>query len=115
MIQVCQAMGAIDLIATTPDGLIVSSSIAFCDPVTKLAEFDPVGTHRLYWQRGLAKALLLTGLHWMRGAGMKRAVIRTDVDNMPAQHAYHSIGYQIVDRLFLYEKQSEKAAFRAQS
>jgi ribosomal protein S18 acetylase RimI-like enzyme len=110
MIPFCQAIQAIDLIATTPDALIVSSCIAFCDPLTKLGEFDAVGTHRLYWQRGLAKALLLTGLHWMRGAGMKRAVIRTDVDNMPAQRTYHSVGYQIVDRLFLYEKQSEKAA-----
>ncbi len=105
MIQICQAIQAIDFIATTPDGLIVSSCIAFCDPVTKLGEFDPVGTHRLYWQRGLAKALLLTGLHWMRGAGMQRAVIRTDVDNIAAQRTYESVGYQIVDRLFLYEKQ----------
>ncbi|MGB0387663.1 MAG: GNAT family N-acetyltransferase [Ardenticatenaceae bacterium] len=106
MIRFCQAIQAIDFIATTPDGLIVSSSIASCDPVTKLGEFDPVGTHRLYWQRGLAKALLLTGLHWMRGAGMQRAVIRTNVDNIAAQRAYQSVGYQIVDRLFLYEKQS---------
>ena len=43
----------------------------------------------------------------MKGAGMQTAVIRTEVDNIPAQRAYHSIGFQIVDRLFLYEKLSK--------
>jgi len=104
MMQFCQVAKAIDFVATTTDGLIASSSIAFCDPVTKLGEFDPIGTHRLYQQQGLAKALLLTGLHWMKGAGMQTTVIRTEVDNIPAQRAYHSVGFQIEDRLFVYEK-----------
>jgi ribosomal protein S18 acetylase RimI-like enzyme len=78
--------------------------MAFGDPVTRLGEFDPVGTHRLYQRRGLAKALLLTGLHWLRGAGMQTAVIRTEVDNLPAQRAYQAIGFRIIDRLFHDEK-----------
>jgi len=40
----------------------------------------------------------------MKGAGMQTTVIRTEVDNIPAQRAYHSVGFQIEDRLFVYEK-----------
>ena len=63
-----------------------------------------MGTHRSFWRKGLAKALLLTGLHWMRGTGMETAVIRTEVDNIPAQKAYESIGFQTVDKLYRYAK-----------
>ncbi len=41
----------------------------------------------------------------MKGAGMHTAVIRTEADNIPAQRAYQALGFQIVDQLFLYEKQ----------
>ena len=104
MMQFCRAVQAVDLVATTLEGLVVSSAVVFCDPGTRLGEFDPVATHRGYQRRGLARALLLTGLHWMRGAGMETAVIRTGVDNVPAQRAYNSVGFEVVDRLFVYEK-----------
>lgn len=104
MMRFCQADNAIDFVVTTSDGRLVSSGIGSVDPVTKLGEFDPVGTHQAFWRKGLAKALLLTGLHWMRGAGMETAVIRTEVDNIPAQKAYQSIGFQTVDKLYRYTK-----------
>lgn len=49
--------------------------------------------------------MLLTGLHWLKGAGMETAVIRTGVDNIAAIAAYESIGFQTIDKLWLYEKQ----------
>jgi ribosomal protein S18 acetylase RimI-like enzyme len=105
MILFCAAIKAIDFVVATTAGVVASSAIAFYDPVTKLGEFDAVGTHRSYQRRGLAKALLLTGLHWLKGAGMETAVIRTDVDNAAALRAYESIGFETVDKLWLYEKQ----------
>lgn len=105
MMPFCRAINAIDIVAATADGQLAASAIAFYDPVTKLGEFDPVGTHQVYQRRGLAKAVLLIGLHWLKGAGMETAVIRTGVDNSPAQRAYEAIGFQTVDKLFVYEKQ----------
>ncbi len=104
MDEFCQAIRAIDFVATTVDGRICSSAVAFNDLVTKLGEFDPVATHQDFQRLGLAKALLLTALHWMRGAGMETAVIRTGVDNVAAIGAYESVGYRVVDKLFLYKK-----------
>ena len=104
MIRFCQTDGALDFVTATANGQLVSSGIATVDQATKLGEFDPVATHRAFWRKGLAKALLLTGLHWMRGAGMETAVIRTGIDNMPAQKAYESIGFQTVDKLYRYAK-----------
>ncbi|MFZ0547337.1 MAG: GNAT family N-acetyltransferase, partial [Candidatus Promineifilaceae bacterium] len=104
MIHFCEAIQAIDFVAAALDGRICSSAITFYDPVTKLGEFDPVGTHGTFQRRGLAKAVLLTGLHWLKGTGMETAVIRTDVDNVPAVRTYESIGFRIVDRLSLYQK-----------
>jgi GNAT superfamily N-acetyltransferase len=104
MFDFCYAINAIDIVAATTDGRIVSSAVVFYDPVTKLGEFDPVATHQQFQQQGLAKAAMLTGLHWLKGAGMETAVIRTTHDNVAAIATYQSIGYKIVDRLWHYEK-----------
>lgn len=107
MMRFCQTDGAVDFVAVTTDGQIVSSAIAFCDPSTQLGEFDPVGTHRDFWRQGLAKALLLTGLHWLKAKGMATAVVRTSINNQPAKKAYESIGFQTVDTLYRYQKRNE--------
>jgi ribosomal protein S18 acetylase RimI-like enzyme len=106
MILFCDAIKAIDFVIATTAGRICSSGVAFYDPVTMLGEFDPVATHQSFQRRGLAKAMLLTGLHWLKGAGMETAVIRTGVENSAAIAAYESIGFRTVDRLWLYEKQT---------
>jgi ribosomal protein S18 acetylase RimI-like enzyme len=106
MILFCDAIKAIDFVVATTEGRLVSSAICFFDTVTKLGEFDPVGTHQDFQRQGLAKAVLLTGLHWLKGTGMETAVIRTDHDNVAAKATYQSIGYKIVERQWHYEKQS---------
>jgi GNAT superfamily N-acetyltransferase len=56
----------LDLVAVGPD----DSFVAFCtirmDPVSKIAEFEPVGTHPGHRKRGLAKALLCEALRRVR-------------------------------------------------
>lgn len=37
--------------------------------------------------------------------GLDTAVIRTEVDNIPAQRAYESIGFQTVDTLVRHQKE----------
>jgi hypothetical protein len=44
------------------------------------------------------------GLHGLKGAGMETAVIGTGSHNLPAPHAYHPVGLQIVARLYRYQK-----------
>lgn len=50
-----------------PDGTLVATAIIWFDPVSRTAEFEPVGTHCSYRRRGLATALL-----WRYAPGPRR-------------------------------------------
>ncbi len=94
----------IDLVAVASSGTIASYAGCLIDPVTRLGEFDPVGTRPSFQRQGLARAIMLTGLRYMKERGMKNAVVRTDADNNPAINLYESVGFAIVDRLYQYVK-----------
>lgn len=55
---------------------------------------------RAVWMLGAARWRLLDCLD-----GLDTAVIRTEVDNIPAQCAYKSIGFQTDDTLVRYQKE----------
>ena len=95
----------LDLVALSSTGEIASFGVFLIDPVTLVGELDPVGTRASHQRRGLSKTVLCTGLHYMKSRGMKRAVVRTGVDNMPAIRAYESVGFSVVDHLYRYTKQ----------
>jgi hypothetical protein len=56
MFDFCYAIKAIDSVAATTDGRIVSSAVIFYDPVTKLGEFDPVATHQQFQQARIGQS-----------------------------------------------------------
>ena len=107
MMRFCEEGQAVDLVAVDDQGTLAASAIVTVDPVTKLGEFDPVGTRQMYQRRGLASALLHEGLKMMRDMGMETAVIRTGIDNIPAQRAYEGVGFETVDKLYNYIKMDE--------
>ena len=94
----------LDLIAKTPDGTVASMAIFLVDPVTCIGELEVVGTRAAHQQKGLSRAVLLTGLQHLKSKGMNAAVVRTGIDNQAAIALYESVGFRIVDRLFKYEK-----------
>ena len=56
---------------------------------------DPIATHPDFQWRGLARALLLTGLHRLQQRGMDTAVLGTSSDNEPMLRTAQSVGFQV--------------------
>jgi ribosomal protein S18 acetylase RimI-like enzyme len=104
MMRFCRKKQVVDLVAVDDQGILASSAVVAIDPVTKLGEFDPVGTRHSYQRRGLASVLLWHGLKMMRDLSMETAVVRTGIDNIPAQRTYEGVGFQIVDTIYNYVK-----------
>ncbi len=94
----------LDLVAVTPAGEIGSFAVFLVDTGTMVGELDPVGTRTEHQRKGLSKALLLTGLHYLKSKGMRQVAVRTGVGNTPAIRTYESVGFETVDHLYRYTK-----------
>ena len=62
-----------------------------------VAVYDIV-THPAYRNRGLARRLMLTLLHWGREQGAQQAFLQVVPENAPAMHLYERLGFQEVYR-----------------
>ena len=92
----------LDVVAVAPDGVIAAYANGWLDPVNRIGDFGPVGTRPAYRRRGLARAVLLDGLHRMRSAGMDRVCVSTGMANGPALRLYESVGFRVVNRYLDY-------------
>jgi ribosomal protein S18 acetylase RimI-like enzyme len=102
-----QGRDDVDLVVESATGEIASFAVFLVDSVTGLGELDPVGTRSAHQRRGLSKAVLLSGLNYLKGNGLHSAVVRTGVENVAAIRSYQSVGFRVVDRLFRYTKQPD--------
>jgi len=92
---------ALDLVAVAPD----SSLAAYCFCAIHREEnrlsgrsegvTDPLATHPAHQGRGLARALLCTGMMLLRARGAERAVLGTSSDNRAMQAAARAVGYRL--------------------
>jgi GNAT superfamily N-acetyltransferase len=99
-----QGRDDLDLVAVSNTGEIASFAVFLVDPVTEVGELDPVGTRESHQRKGLSKAVLLSGLQYLRSKNMEVAVVRTGVRNAAAIHTYESVGFSVVDHLYRYTK-----------
>lgn len=95
----------LDQVAVSPTGEIASFAVSLIDPGTGVGELDPVGTRSSHQRKGLSKALLLSGLQYMKSKGMALAAVRTGAGNTPAIRLYESVGFRVEDQLYRYTKQ----------
>ena len=65
---------------------------------------DPVATHPRYQNLGLARALMLKGLHLLKARGMKSASLGTSGDNIAMQKTARSVGFHIDHKKIWFEK-----------
>ncbi len=90
----------LDFVIETEAGELVASAIGWYDEANRVAEFEPVGTHPDYRNRGLGRALLLFGMQRFRAAGARQAIVgcRGD-DNYPIpKKLYRSVGFEELTR-----------------
>lgn len=97
----------LNLIAVAPDGTFA----AFClcgfdreeDPPH--GHTDPVGTRPVFQRRGLARALLLEGLHRLSRYEIETAHLSTGSRNIAMQRAAEAVGFRKVEGRVWYVKE----------
>ncbi|GAA3759982.1 hypothetical protein GCM10022225_51890 [Plantactinospora mayteni] len=83
-----------EIVAEAPDGRIAAFTVYWLDGRNRVGHFEPVGTHRDFHRRGLARAVMLTATHRMRAAGMTTVTVNYTADNLPAAALYASLGFR---------------------
>jgi len=86
--------GERDLFVRAPDGRGASACTIWFDPVNAVGLFEPVATHPDFQGQGLGKAVMAEGLRRMQAAGMRRAVLGFDPNNLAALALYTSLGFR---------------------
>ncbi len=83
-----------ELVIQGPDGSFVAFTVIWYDHLNRTGLFEPVGTHKDYWRRGLGRALMLYGMQQMAVAGMEFATVAHFGDNEAARGLYQSCGFK---------------------
>lgn len=91
----------LDLVAVAPDGSFAAFCTVRLDPVSRIAEFEPVGTHPDYRRLGLGKALLLEGLRRLEKYNPALVCIQGAAPSEAANRLYDSIG--LTEKTAVYE------------
>ncbi len=101
----------LDLVAVDPHGRLAAYCVCFIDAEgnaltgRKTGYTDPIATNPGYWRRGLAKALILTGLSLLKERGMETARLGTSNVNIAMLQTARSTGFHIVDTVLWYKKE----------
>lgn len=104
-----------ELVAVAPDGQFGAFIVIWCDPVSQIGLFEPVGTHTAFQRRGLGKALMAEGLRRMKAAGMTQARVNHQLvaDNPASVALYAAMGFE--DRFYYLEATKTVAAINEES
>lgn len=94
----------LDLVAVLPDGDFGAYCICWYDPVNRVGEFEPVGTHPEHRGKGLGKGVMLEGLRRLKARGAQAAVVHSVGGAEAANRLYESVGFREVDRVHLHFK-----------
>jgi mycothiol synthase len=100
-----------DLVAVAADGTFA----AFCrceinnedNAATGRNEgwIEVLGTRRGHRKLGLGRAMLLAGMHWLKGQGVETAVLGVDAENPTgALRLYESVGFVVANTTYTYHK-----------
>jgi ribosomal protein S18 acetylase RimI-like enzyme len=82
-----------DIVAVAPDGSFAAFATGRMDPISKLAEIEPVGVHPDHRRKGLAKAVVLECIRKLKEHGANVVVILGAASSEGATRLYDSIGF----------------------
>ncbi len=83
-----------EFIVVSPEGRVAAFTVTWLDEVNRVGHFEPVGTHRGFRRRGLARAMMLHALRELRALGMETATVEHAADNTPALELYRGLGFE---------------------
>ena len=87
----------LDLVVVAPDGNFAAFTTIRMDPVSRITEFEPVGTHPDHRKLGLAKSIILEGLKRLEKHAPSFVSIPGAADNEGATKLYDSLGFSRED------------------
>lgn len=93
----------LNLIAEAPGGMFAAHVGVTYDDANCRAIFEPVCTHPDHQRKGLARALMLEGLHRARALGAVDAFVDTG-DGMAANYLYEAVGFTEVYHGYVWRK-----------
>lgn len=85
-----------DLVVVAPDGAFAAFTLAWWDPVGRVGELEPVGTHPHHRRRGLARATNLAALHRFAELGARWVQVYSETANAAAEELYASAGFEVL-------------------
>ena len=83
-----------DLVVEAPDGSLAAFAMAWWDPIARVGEYEPVGTHPDHQRRGLGRALLTHGLRRYRDLGARLVQVYSNTDNAASEGLYQAVGFE---------------------
>lgn len=101
---------ALDLVAVAPDGRLAGYCFCSFNRAENQAAgrcvgyTDPVAVHPGFQRLGLAKTLLLAGLHALRQHGIETAALGTSSENVAMQRAAESAGFRLESVTLWYSR-----------
>jgi len=86
----------LDIVLDTGSGF-AGYCICWEDALSRVGNFEPVGTHPDWRGRGVGRSVVLEGLRRLQRRGMRHAQVSTAGFNQPAQALYESCGFERQD------------------
>ncbi|MGD8565634.1 MAG: GNAT family N-acetyltransferase [Candidatus Bathyarchaeota archaeon] len=83
----------LDIVAVSPNGEFAAFCTARIDPLSKIAELEPVGTHPDHRRLGLAKAVICESLKRLKKYKPSIVVILGAAPTKGARKLYESVGF----------------------
>ncbi|MDF1537596.1 MAG: GNAT family N-acetyltransferase [Candidatus Thorarchaeota archaeon] len=84
----------LDIVAVDPDGNFAAFCTGRLDPVSEIAELEPVGTHPDHRKRGLGKAVILECLKRLQKYNPIAVIILGAAPTEGANRLYESVGFE---------------------
>ena len=94
----------LDLVAVDRHGDFAAFCTVRMDPVSRMAELEPVGTHPKYRQLGLARAVICEGLHRLQKYHPFSMTILGAAPSEAANRLYESVGFTEKTEVHLWRK-----------
>ncbi|TFG29499.1 GNAT family N-acetyltransferase [Candidatus Thorarchaeota archaeon] len=82
-----------DIVVVAPDGSFAAFATGRMDPISKLAEVEPVGVHPNHRRKGLGKAIVLECIRRLQKHGAIAIVILGAASTEEATRLYDSLGF----------------------